>query len=386
MFDVRWVDRDWPARGKGIAVLEDFLPGVCSRLRIFLSYASEHKRIAEELAQTLKNSGHEVFFDKDSLPPGEDYHAQIRAGVDNCDRFVFLISRSSLEPGRFTLSELEFARKRWPSPAGRVYPILLDKTIKPEDLPPYLKTVQALSIVGNATTEIAAAIDKTRRTRTGVLAGLAVVLIGLIGGGVSFAGTQWFKPKAEVAYNPPAKIDLRPLIAPPEMGGQGDAWLKSDAAVTALQNGYQYLTSSGAKASIRDEQVEIRIDGQGLPFEYLYEVNIMRNCTEGGWHCARPPTALRTLSPGDGISFQNMYRAKPSVSWDALIDKIALAKQSVSVVFTGRVGVDRGGRLVESPIRHECMLDMAKLQSDIAETRQKRSRIPIIMQPNCSYR
>ncbi len=367
-------------------MLETILPGACSRLKIFLSYASEHKRIAEELAQTLKNSGHDVFFDKDSLPAGEDYHAQIRNGVATCDRFVFLISRSSLEPGRFTLSELEFARKRWPSPAGRVYPVLLDKTIKPEDLPPYLKTVQALSIVGNATTEIAAEIDKTRRTRTSVLAGLAVVLIGLVAGGITLAGATLFKLQAEVAYNPPVKVDLRPLIAPPEMGGQGDAWLKSDVALTALQNGYTYLTSSGAKASVRDEQVEIRVDGQASSFEYLYEVNIMRNCVEGGWHCARSPKALRTLSPGESFAFQNMYRAKPSVSWDALIDKIASAKKSVSVVFTGRVGVDRGGRLVGTPIRHECMLDMAKLQSDIAETRQKRGRIPIIMQPQCSYR
>jgi hypothetical protein len=370
-------------------VLEEFLPGACSRLRIFLSYASEHGRIAEALAQTLKNAGHEVFYDKDSLPAGEDYNAQIRAGIAKCDRFVFLVSRSSLEPGRFTLSELGFVKEKWPSPTGRVFPVLLDKTIKPDELPAYLNTVQLISITGNPTAEIANVIDKTRRTRPGVLVTLAAVALGLIAAGITLAKPSLFPVKAEVAYNPPAKLDLRPLIAPPDTGGQGDAWLKSDVAITALQNGYQYLTSAGANAQIRDEQVEIRIDGQVIPFEYLYEVNIMRNCTEGGWHCARSPKALRTLAPGEAIAFQSMYRAKSAgqTRWDAFIDKIATAKQSVSVAFTARVNVDRGGgRLVETPIRHECMLDMTKLQSDIAETRQKRGRIPIIMQPACSYK
>jgi hypothetical protein len=369
-------------------VLEGLLPSACSRLRIFLSYASEHKRIAEELAQTLKNSGHEVFFDKDSLPPGEDFQDQIRAGIRRADRFVFLISRSSLEEGRFTLSELEFARQRWPAPSGRVFPVLLDKTIKPEELPIYLRSVQALSIKGNATAEIAHEIDKTRTTRPAHLAWVALLVLALIGGGLSLARTSLFPAKSEVAFSPPAKIDFRPLIAPPDAGGQDDAWLKSAVAVTALQLGYQHLTSSGANAQLLPEQVEIKIDGQSVPLDYHYEVNIMRNCPEGGWHCARPPKAMRTLAAGEAVAFQSMYRSRQGsgTNWENFIERIANAKQGVTVTLGSRMNVDRGGRLVETQVRHECMIDFVKLQSDIADTRQKRGRIPIIMQPACSYK
>ncbi len=369
-------------------MLKGLLPGACSRLSVFLSYASEHKRIAEEIAQTLKNSGHDVFFDKDSLPAGEDFNDHIRTAIRGSDRFVFLISRAALDEGRFTLSELQFAKEKWPRPSGRVFPVLLDKTIKPEELPVYLRAVQVLSIQGNATAEIASEIDKTRKVRAGTLAVLGLLMLALVGGGLKFGLPKLIPPSSEVAFSPPAKVDFRPLIAPPEFGGQGDTWLKSDATVSSLMFGYQHMSSTGANAQLLPEQVEVRIDGQAYPFDYHYEINIMQNCPEKGFHCARGPKPLRTLSAGEAVSFQSMFRAKasPPTTWETLIDRIAAAKQGVSVVFAARINVDRGGRLVETQVRHECILDFAKLQSDIAETRQKRSRVPIILQPACTYR
>ena len=99
-------------------MLAGWLPDFCTRLNIFLSYSSEYRALAESIAQSLKNDGHQVFFDKDSLPPGGDYNERIRKAIRSSDRFLFLASRSALESGKYTLTELDFARQRWPSPVG----------------------------------------------------------------------------------------------------------------------------------------------------------------------------------------------------------------------------------------------------------------------------
>jgi hypothetical protein len=42
--------------------------------RIFISFADEYRCLPEEVTQSLRNAGHLVFFDKDSLPPARDYN------------------------------------------------------------------------------------------------------------------------------------------------------------------------------------------------------------------------------------------------------------------------------------------------------------------------
>ena len=65
-------------------------------MKIFLSYASEDRPQAEEIQLALAGAGHEVFFDRESLPAGGDYHTRIKASVDAADLFVFLISPDSV--------------------------------------------------------------------------------------------------------------------------------------------------------------------------------------------------------------------------------------------------------------------------------------------------
>jgi TIR domain-containing protein len=76
-------------------MFQDWMPGFCLRLSIFLSYSSEDRSLAEKIAQALKNSGHDVFFDRDSLPPAADYNERIRKAIRYSDRFLFLASRAS---------------------------------------------------------------------------------------------------------------------------------------------------------------------------------------------------------------------------------------------------------------------------------------------------
>jgi len=97
-------------------------------MRVFISYASEQNEIAEAVAIGLRQSGHRVFFDRDTLPSGEEYDIKIQKEIEGSDLFIFLISPTSVEAGRYTLSELRFARKKWPSPSGKVLPVLVEET------------------------------------------------------------------------------------------------------------------------------------------------------------------------------------------------------------------------------------------------------------------
>ena len=111
-------------------------PGSHTIRTVFLCHASEDKTAAERIQLALASAGYKVFFDE-SLPPGGDYHARIREAIRECDIFIFLISTSSVAQGKFTLTELKFARERWPSPVGRVLPVNLDN-LSTTEIPAYL--------------------------------------------------------------------------------------------------------------------------------------------------------------------------------------------------------------------------------------------------------
>src|SRR5882757_5537876 len=129
---------------------------------IFLCHASEDKAIVEPIQLALASAGCDVFYDEESLPPGGDYQARIRAAVNSCDLFVFIASTASVVAGKFTLTELKFARERWPSPINRVLPVIIDR-LKPRDLPFYLQAATILTISGSAAAEVRAAVESMLR-------------------------------------------------------------------------------------------------------------------------------------------------------------------------------------------------------------------------------
>jgi nucleoid-associated protein YgaU len=122
-------------------------------MKIFLSYPSAHKEIAASINYELQAAGHDVFFDKEDLPRGQSYNERIRGAIEACDLFIFLITPQSVTQGHYTLTELKIASRKWPSPAGRVLPVMLEATPF-ESIPAYLKAVTILTPEGNATAEI----------------------------------------------------------------------------------------------------------------------------------------------------------------------------------------------------------------------------------------
>lgn len=157
-----------------------------SMASIFLCHASEDKPTVEPIQLALAGAGHRVFFDEQSLPPGGDYHQRIRNAIATCDLFVFIGSEASLKPGKFTLSELKFARERWPSPVNHVLPVVLGD-VEPRHLPPYLQATTVLSVDGNAAAEVRGAVEdlaarlpgRTLRRWGSLLAAVFVVAAGL---------------------------------------------------------------------------------------------------------------------------------------------------------------------------------------------------------------
>jgi nucleoid-associated protein YgaU len=135
-------------------------------LKIFLSYASEARDRAEGVNAALCASGHSVFFDRDDLPPGLDYDARIRAAIDDCDLFVFLISPAAVAAGHYTRTELKIARRRWDDPAGHVLPVMVEPTPFSE-LPAYLGSVTVLVPEGNLAAEVVLAVSDLAGSRAG---------------------------------------------------------------------------------------------------------------------------------------------------------------------------------------------------------------------------
>lgn len=123
-------------------------------MRFFLSYASEDKAIAEETYFALIGAGHEVFFDKPSLKPGDNYERRLCEAIDAADGLVFLISPESIQAGGYALTELKYAREKWKHPQNRVLPVMVTPT--PYDtIPAYLRAVTILQPEGNVAAEVA---------------------------------------------------------------------------------------------------------------------------------------------------------------------------------------------------------------------------------------
>lgn len=163
-------------------------------MKLFVSYASEHRDLAQRLALALEAEGHECFLDRSRLDAGQPYHGELRAAIEDCDLFVFLVAPESVAAGSYARSELSIAEQRWRRPAGRVLPVLVAPT--PFDsIPPYLGAVTLLQPQGDAVAETVAAVARRpRRSRRALLAAaLTVVVIATAG------GWAWHQHRAEQA-------------------------------------------------------------------------------------------------------------------------------------------------------------------------------------------
>lgn len=158
-------------------------------MRIFLSYASEDRASADAIRLALQGDGHDVFFDREDLPPGGEFHTRIRQGIEKSDLVIFLLSPRTLDAGSYTLTEISIAEKAWPTPDNRVLPVLLER-VNLQELPNYLKSVTFLETPGNLPAEVASAVDRLARERRRKR--LRTLLVPLAVAVIVAAGAAWY--------------------------------------------------------------------------------------------------------------------------------------------------------------------------------------------------
>lgn len=148
-------------------------------MKIFVSYPSDHRELAERLRLALEAEGHEVFTDRAELKEGEPYHAALREAIEESDAMVFVVTPRAVAPGSYALTELDLAERRWRAPAGRVLPVLAEPT--PIDtIPAYLRSVTLLQPRGDLVAETVAAVARMRHgwpAAAWIALGLAAALL-----------------------------------------------------------------------------------------------------------------------------------------------------------------------------------------------------------------
>ncbi len=180
-------------------------------MKIFLSYASQDRPLAEAINRALLEQGHDVFFDREDLPPGEEFHARIRRAIEASDLFVFLVSEAAIDPGSYTLNELDIAGKKFRQASGRLLPVLL-RPMAFDRLPAFLSSVTVLESPGNIPASVADAVhrialERRRAMQWKVGAGItAAVLIAAVAWFARSKGT----PASEITGNDGAPAVLVP--------------------------------------------------------------------------------------------------------------------------------------------------------------------------------
>ena len=168
-------------------------------MKIFISYSSKDRASVERIELALRTQKHDVFFDRASLPPGEEYDSRIREAIESSDLFVFVLSENALAAGSYTLSELEIAEKTWPLPGGKVLPVML-RPVDFKQIPPYLESVTVLEPKGDLEADVAEAVHGIALTQRRAI--LKLVLAGLVAAAVIGGGALWYgqnrAPKQEI--------------------------------------------------------------------------------------------------------------------------------------------------------------------------------------------
>jgi hypothetical protein len=128
-------------------------------MTIFISYSSKDRNTAEEISLALLGAGYEIFFDQNNLPPGGDFHSRIRSAIERSDAYIFLISNNSIKERGYALTELKFAKEKWPKPWGKVLPIMIEK-VDYDLIDNYLKAITILTPTGNIAAEVTFSLEK----------------------------------------------------------------------------------------------------------------------------------------------------------------------------------------------------------------------------------
>lgn len=155
-------------------------------MKLFLSYPSAQRPLAERLMLALEGEGHDVFMDRTDLKAGEAFHQRLREAIEGAQAMIFLVTPESVGAGSYALTELGLAQRQWRHPAGRVLPVMVAAT-PIAALPAYLSAVTVLAPRGELVAEVVAAVAELaaagpgRRRRWIVGAAVAAGVVAIAG-------------------------------------------------------------------------------------------------------------------------------------------------------------------------------------------------------------
>lgn len=156
---------------------------------IFVSYAREDDKIMQPLADMLRDSGQEVFFDR-SISAGETWSDAIGKSLANANAGIVLLSRNS-NRNSFVGNEINAALQQGhpvipvllddDATENSVWPLVSDRSAIKIDSPEQLKEVVAVvnRVLGETRPMPAYAIQATRLSRSTTL--LVAILSALAG-------------------------------------------------------------------------------------------------------------------------------------------------------------------------------------------------------------
>lgn len=127
-------------------------------MKIFLSYASKYRAIADDVCCRLQAVGHEVFFDREDLLAGASFDDRIRSAIEDSELFIFLISPEAVAAGHYTRTEVKIASRKWPTPGWHVLPVQVAETPL-ADIPAYLRALTIMQAEGNLAAEVVLEVE-----------------------------------------------------------------------------------------------------------------------------------------------------------------------------------------------------------------------------------
>ena len=110
----------------------------------FVSYSHMDRDIVEPIIMGLKRKMCRVWYDE-GLTPGESWNDDIAEHIKNCDCFILMLSKSSVE-SKYVKAEINYALSK----DKKVLPVLLEDTKLPAGIEMMISTYQFLSIFGKA--------------------------------------------------------------------------------------------------------------------------------------------------------------------------------------------------------------------------------------------
>ena len=289
-------------------------------MKLFISYPSDQKDLAERLRLALEAEDHVVFTDRAELKEGEPYHEALREAIEDADALVFLITPRSVAPGSYALTELDIAQRRWRSARGRVLPVLASPT--PLDgIPPYLRSVTLLQPKGDLVAETVAAVARLRRTPPLRLwlgaAGLVLLAASAVLYGVQHTQEQRAQEKARVELQ---AAELAAAVQLCEAGSHAVAW-KQFGTILASRPGDDAVRIAREDCGMRWLR-DMRISGDKETFSALVEP--IQPVLAQGLAMAR---GARRADLGAHLGWADFLRSRDGV---AAPDPVALYKAALA--------------------------------------------------------